>query len=1147
MHLNNTRSCFSMGRAITQVTDLVNKAAELGYKTVCLTDDATVSGMTDLFKTAKSIESGLKPVIGMSIKVFDRPTYRPPSKSSGEKALPNNFWECRLFVKNEAGLKALFALLTIARSEEYFYYEPRIGLRELISAMNSGGLIMTTGDFYSLFSHKHHAKIYKVLAHHVKASERVIELVPVKSAYFDRVNRIAAQTAKESDSRVMIGRPVLYSEDGMADARDVMSYIIGQGSAVHPLRSIMFNRDFHIYTPAELHQLTIDWRERLCIDLLNQTEEIFAECVYVWEKQDMCLPQMAEDEFGELVKLCSEGWKSRLQREIFGYMPPAEKLPVYRERLKYELGVLKSMKFDRYFLLIRDIINWSKANGIMVGPARGSAGGSLVAFLVGITDVDPIRFNLIFERFLNPDRLDYPDVDTDFMSSRRGEVIEYITKTYGEDRVAGISNYTTLGAASAIRDVARIHDLPQDDYRCTKVIDQGMSIEEAKELPEIKQYAAKYPMQFAISEQLAGSMRSLGRHAAGVVVAGEPLVSRAAVEKRNGEQTVNWDKQVVEEFGLIKLDILGLSTLDMISIAKEKIEKNHKIKLDLLSIPLDDERVLRAFGEGATAGVFQFVSPGMKGLLRDLAEGGRSLTFEDVYAATALFRPGPLQSGMTEEYVRIKQGIVKPHYPHPRAEEALRSTRGVMVFQEQTMQLSRDLAGFSMAESDKIRKAIGKKDAALMESIGSKFVEQAQAGWVTVELEDGTRKEYHAASISADALAGMKVISREPGLNEELAREIWHNIEVNGGYQFNASHSVAYTLISYLCMWLKVNYPAEFFAASLSIAKEDELPSIVKDAEQHKIYIVPPCVNRSSETFEIGYDAIREQHILYAPFNAVKGVSELGVKAILEAREKAGGSFKDKEHFIECVDRRRINKRVQETLDKVGAFAKIELGSLDPRHPDRLRDQKELLPNLMLRNVKASRCMPIDGYVESQLQVLSDDMRKLCQDEEGCSVGPQPAVPNYGKKPKFMFITDCAAHSEVEAGRFAEGKSFNYTLAALKEAGLKKSDGYYTALVKTKKADKQLTSDEIVRWSHFLDAELELLRPAIIVAAGGAIARHLCPDIKGGWEAIAGQTIYDVKRDCTIIFAPNPQMVYAKPDVQTVLDNIMCEVAEMLT
>lgn len=1113
MHLNNTRSYFSMGRAITPVSEIVSKAAELGYKSVCLTDDATVSGMTDLFKCAKDVEGGIKPIIGISIKVYDRPTYRPPSKKSGEKALPNNFWEAKLLVKNEAGLKALFALLTIAKSEGYFYYEPRIGLRELITALQSDGLILTTGDFYPLFSHKHYEKIYSVLERAVKAHQRVIELVPVKSAYFDRINKAAAQTAKQSDSRVMIARPILYANEGMADARDVMSYIIGQGSAVHPLRSTMFNKDLHIHTPEQVRAITIEWRERLEIDLIDQTEEIFADCTYVWEKQGMCLPQMAEDEFAELAKLCAAGWKERLSRSVFGYQPPPEKLPIYRERLKYELGVLKSMKFDRYFLLIRDIINWSKASGIMVGPARGSAGGSLVAFLVGITDVDPIRFNLIFERFLNPDRLDYPDVDTDFMSSRRGEVIEYITKTYGADRVAGISNYTTLGAASAIRDVARIYELPQDDYRCTKIIDQGMSLEDAKELPEIKQYIAKHSSQFAISEQLSGAMRSLGRHAAGIVVAGEPLVSRSAVETRNGEQTVNWDKQVVEDFGLIKLDILGLSTLDMLAIAKDKIEKNHKITLDLLSIPLDDQKVLQAFGEGATAGVFQFVSHGMRGLLRDLAEGGRSLTFEDVYAATALFRPGPLQSGMTEEYVRIKQGIVKPHYPHPKLEDALRETRGIIVYQEQVMQIARDLCGYTMGESDKLRKVMGKKLPDEMEKQRGHFVEGAVL---------------------------------HSGVSETFASELFDQIAEFAGYGFNKSHSVAYTLISYLCMWLKVHYPAEFFAASLSIAKEDELPSIVKDAETHKIFVVPPCVNASSDSFEIGYDAFREQHILYAPFSAVKGISELGVRSILESRAKVGGKFKSKDHFIESVDRRRVNKRVQETLELVGAFAAVEFGSLDPRHPDRLRDQKELLPNLMLRNVKASRCMPIDGYVEEQLSVLSDDIRKLCLDEEGCICGPQPAVPGYGKKPKFMFITDSAAHSEVEGGHFGDGKSFNYTLSALKTAGLKKSDGYYTALVKTKKADKQLSADEINRWSGFLDAEMELLRPAIIVAAGGAIARHLCPDIKGGWEALAGQTIYDVKRDCTIIFAPNPQMVYAKPDVQNILDNIMCEVAEML-
>lgn len=1112
MHLTNARSHFSMGRAVSSVDAIVKKALEMGYQSVILTDDATISGMTDLFK-AMPEDCGAKAIIGTSIKVFDDPTYRPPSKKSGLEIKPNHFWEAKLLVKNEEGLKALFSLLTKARSEEYFYYEPRIGVLDLVKALRSDGLILTTGDFFSLFAHCKADKIYSALVKHVPAHQRVIELVPLKSAYFDRVNSIASQKAIESDSRVMLSRPILYVDKGQDDARDVMSYIIGQGSAVHPLRNIPYNRDLHMLSPSEMETEILEWRKRTGITVPDDTQAIVDDCQYRWQKQGMCLPQMAEDEFAELTKLCLEGFKNRLTKKVFGYQPSPEKLPEYRARLKYELGVLRDMKFDRYFLLIRDIIMWSKSNGIMVGPARGSAGGSLVAFLIGVTDVDPIRFGLIFERFLNPDRLDYPDVDTDFMSSRRHEVLEYITNRFGQDHVAGISNYSTLAAASAIRDVARIHDLPQQDYSCTKVIDQGMSLSEAKELPEISRYASAHPREFAISETLEGAMRSLSRHAAGVVVAGEPLTRRSAVEVRNGEQTVNWDKQVVEDFGLIKLDILGLSTLDTLNLARQKIQDRHKVQLDFTSIPLDDEKVLKAFAAGDTAGVFQFVSHGMRQLLKDLSEGGRDLSFEDIYAATALFRPGPLQSGMTEEYVRIKQGMVKPHYAHHKMEDALRETRGIIVYQEQVMQIARDLCGYTMGESDKLRKVMGKKLPEEMEKQREKFV---------------------SGAVSCS------------GMDEHQASDLFDQIAEFAGYGFNKSHSVAYTLISYLCMWVKVHYPAEFFAAALSIAKEDELPSIVKDAEKSGIYVVPPCINTSTDAFEIGYDMLREQHILYAPLQAVKQVSDNGVKAILKAREAQGGRFKSKAHFIESVERRLVNKRVQENLELVGAFYAIEPGSLDPRHPDRLRDQKSLLPNLMLRSVKANRPILIDAFVESQLEVLFDDMRKMGLDDEGLTVGPQPVIPTHGKKPKFMFVTDSPAYSECESKRFAEGKSFNYTLSALKEAELKKSDGYYTALVKTKKADKQLTTAEINTWSHFLDAEIELLKPPVIIAAGGAVARHLCPDVKGGWEAIAGTSVYDVKRDCTIIFAPNPQMVYAKPDVQTVLDNIMCDVAEMM-
>lgn len=1073
-----------------------------------MTDDATISGMTKLF-SAVAEQEGMKAVIGVNIKVFDDPTYRPPSKKSGEIAKPNDFWEARLFVKNETGFRSLLTLLSKANSEEYFYFTPRVGIRDIVEAVRQGGLILGTGDIHSLFAHKKADAIYSALVKLIDSDNRVIELVPVKSAYFDSINRKAAHKAIETASRTIYSRPVLYKK-GADDARDVMSYIMQPGSsATNRLRNIPYNRDLHVLPTDTLKEMIANTSE-----LPDMSDEVFAQCSYQWEKMSMCLPKMADDEFGYLVQLCQEGWKNRLGRKMFGYAPDAAVLPEYKKRLAYELSVLRAMGFDRYFLLVRDVINYSKTNGILVGPARGSAAGSLVAYLIGITDVDPIRFGLIFERFLNPDRIDYPDVDTDFMSSRRNEVIKYMTDKFGADCVGGISNYSTLGAASAIRDVGRMYGIEQDDLKCTKVIELGMSLDDAKDLPEIARFADQHPKEFTISKDLEGAMRSLGRHAAGVVVAGEPLINRAVVENRNGEITVNWDKRVVEDFGLIKLDILGLSTLDTLSLVAKKVLERHKVVIDWTAVPLDDEKVLEQFCAGETVGVFQFTGGGMRNLLKSMAAGGRRLTFEDVYAATALFRPGPLQSGMTEQYVQIKQGIVRPIYEHPNMEDALKETRGVIVYQEQVMQIARDLCGYTMGEADLLRKIMGKKDPDKMAKQKEKFV-------------DG------AVNVS--------------GMDRLQAEHLFEQIAAFAGYGFNKSHAVAYAIISYQCMWAKSYFPAEFFAAALSIASEDELGRIVKDAHERDIHVVPPDINYSTESFEIGYDARRCQNILYAPLNAVKGLSENGTKAILEAREAAGGTFLDKDHFLAVVNKRLINKRVQENLDRVGAFCSIDPSAIDPRHPDRLKDQKELLPHLMINNVKANRFMNIDGFVATELAKLCEEIRALDLDEDGIrSTGMTYCVPSYGKKPKFMFVTDCASFSEDKAATFGEGKSFDYTACALRESGLKKSEGYYTGLVKAKKKDKTLTNDEITKWFGYLDREIELLKPAIIVAAGGAVARHLVPDVKGGWETIAGQVVYDIKRDCSIIFAPNPQMTYAKPEVQDKLIEIMTAVKEMI-
>lgn len=738
MLLTSTRSHFSMGRSILPVEDIIRLAKEQGYSGVVMTDDATISGMTKMFAAASEHE-GFKAVIGVSIKVFDDPTYRPPSKKSGLEIKANDFWEARLFVKDETGFKSLLRLLSKANSEEYFYFTPRVGLKDLVRAVVNGGLILGTGDIHSLFAHKNANNIYDAMVKMIDSANRVIELVPVKSAYFDLINSKASQRAIETASRVIYSRPVLYKA-GADDARDIMSYITQPGSSAKSrFRNIPYNRDLHVHTVDDLKAMI-----KATNDLPDASEEVFAQCNYKWEKMEMCLPKMADDEFGTLVKLCQDGWKDRLGRKVFGYAPDVSLLPEYKKRLAYELGVLRSMGFDRYFLLVRDVINYSKTNDILVGPARGSAAGSLVAYLIGITDVDPIRFNLIFERFLNPDRIDYPDVDTDFMSSRRNEVIQYMTNKFGSDCVGGISNYGTLGAASAIRDVGRMYEMPQDELRCTKTIELGQTLADAKESSaEIQRFAATHPKEFAISVQLEGAMRSLGRHAAGVVVAGEPLINRAVVETRNGDNTVNWDKRVVEDFGLIKLDILGLSTLDTLALVAQKVKARHGKKIDWSAIPLDDENVLKAFGAGETVGVFQFTSGGMRNLLKSMAEGGRRLSFEDIYAATALYRPGPLQSGMTDQYVRIKQGIVKPTYEHPSTEAALKETRAVMIYQEQTMQIARDVAGFSMAEADMLRKAIGKKSADLMAKQKERFINGAMSGWVTVELKDGSQKTVH--------------------------------------------------------------------------------------------------------------------------------------------------------------------------------------------------------------------------------------------------------------------------------------------------------------------------------------------------------------------------------------------------------------------
>jgi uracil-DNA glycosylase family 4 len=764
-----------------------------------------------------------------------------------------------------------------------------------------------------------------------------------------------------------------------------------------------------------------------------------------------------------------------------------------------------------------------------------NCGGSLVAYLIGITDVDPIRFNLLFERFINPDRLDLPDADLDFMSSRRHEVIGYLTEKYGKDYVAGISNYSSLASASALRDTGRVFGLSGIELTATKLVpkEHGQSYtltEAAAEVPEISLFRDKNEEIWKHALKLEGVMRSFGSHAAGIVVAGVPIVERAVIESRTESIVVNWDKRVVEDWGLVKMDILGLSTLDVLEIAKRYIKDRHGKVVEYINLPLEEADIMEAFGRGDTTGVFQFESPGMKKLLRDLAEGG-TLTFEDITAATALYRPGPMDSGLMDDYVSIKKGIREPYYEHENMHNALKDTYGVIVYQEQVMQLARDLAGFTLAEADHLRKAMGKKDKEKMAAMRQQWVD------------------------------GCKLVS---GLDERSAGDLFDKVEAFAGYGFNRSHACEYSLISYWTMWVRVRYPAEYFAACMSIVKEDKLPGLVKDAREYGIEVLPPDLNLSCDKFTIPDD----KHIL-SPFSAVKGVSENTARRIVALRERNGGwikttkkngdevferddeapikgRFDSSEEFAAAASQKgsKVNARVVENLGLVGAYATIDAGSKPARHLDRRKDQVELMPGLIIDSVKADRTTDVsDKFLRAKIISLIQDYRKC----EGCSLAGEkhPAI-RMKSTVKFMVVADCPSWQEEKADKLLEGDAGDYIKTAIKAAGLNVGDGYYTTLVKAKKSDKFLTNEQINGCRGFLEKELEIIKPPIIIAMGSAAVKHFVSS-KSSSSELAGKVIYDSRYQASIVCGINAQQVHFDPSKLDVLQDIFNKVADILS
>jgi len=746
-HALACRSDHSIGESILQIKSIVEKAKELGYASVALTDTMTISSMVTLTNECKKAD--IKPIVACTLRVYDDPTYRKPAKKSGEVEKTNNFYQIKVYVKSDAGLRSLMKLLSKGNSAEYYYYHSRVGLDDVLALED---VIVTTGDLFNVFHHPNHRSILGKL---IERHETFVEVCPINTPLFDTLNERAISAARDMGLRIVASYPFMYGATEDAGTLDVLRAITSNTPLDSKWLPVPFTRDWCFDSSTKLvhrmHALSkrIGMSAEEIISAFSGVEAIVDGCGYKFEKLAPSLPVMAENEFLALVERCKAGWAERFRRPVLGHQPLESELGIYKERLAYELGVLKKLGFANYFLLVQDIVIWSKDNGVIVGPGRGSVGGSLIAYLMGITDVDPIRFNLLFERFINPDRIDLPDADLDFMSSRRHEVVQYITDKYGKENVAGISNYSTLGPASALRDVSRLSGLLPLEYACSKQMEKehgkALSLDEsAASVPDIAKFKAGHPTIWNHAVKLEGCMKNLAQHAAGVIVAGEPILNRAVLLNRDESALpcVSWDKQVVEDWGLIKMDILGLSTLDVLNLAQTYIKERHGRTVDFLRIPLDEPDVMAAFGKGETVGVFQFEGAGMRKLLRDLA-CLKPLNFEDISAATALYRPGPIDAGLVDKFVAVKQGKALPEYEHPLMEPALNNTYGVLTYQEQIMQVCRDLSGFTFVEADHVRKAIGKKDKEKMATYREMFVAGAIAGQIEVELADGSKKILH--------------------------------------------------------------------------------------------------------------------------------------------------------------------------------------------------------------------------------------------------------------------------------------------------------------------------------------------------------------------------------------------------------------------
>jgi DNA polymerase III subunit alpha len=878
VHLH-VHSEYSLLDGAAQLERLVGKARELRFPAIALTDHGNLFGSVDFYTSC--VKAGVKPILGCELYVAPGNRF----ERSGQDGSYEGASHCTVLVRNRAGHANLMKLVSKAYLEG-FYYKPRVD-RELL-AQHADGLLVLSGCLNSevsrLLSAGEEARARDTAGWYQEVFGKDYYFMELQSHGLTEQKRVSEGTIRIGQA---LGAPLCgtndshYLEATDARAHEALLCIQTGTTMSDPNRWRFSTEEFYLKSADEMRAVFKDvpeaYRNTLAVAERCNVDLDFGQFHLPWYQ----VPDgYTLDSY--LEHLAFEGLHTR-----YGGAPPDAVV----DRLRYELGVISKMGFAGYFLVVWDFIAYARRQGISVGPGRGSSAGSLVAYCLAITSVDPIRYGLIFERFLNPERISMPDMDIDFADDRRDEVIRYVVERYGSDRVAHIITFGTMGAKAVIRDVARVLGFSYGEAdRIAKLvpgfplnITLDESLEKSPPLAEQVKRDPKVTELWSVARALEGCTRHASVHASAVVISDEPLMERVPLYKdpKRPELITGLAMGPIEKLGLLKMDFLGLKTLTVISAAAALIREGRGVALDPDRLPLDDARTFQLLTEAKTFGIFQLESAGMRDALRRL----RPQRFEDIIAMVALYRPGPMD--LIDDFIERKHGRAPITYEHPLMERHLQETYGVMVYQEQVMRLAADLAGFTLGEADTLRKAMGKKDRELMAQQREKFLVGSKANKV-------------------DARKGER---------------IWDLIEKFAGYGFNKSHAACYAMVAYQTAHLKANYPVEFMAALLTseMDKTDKIVQYMEESRAMGLRVEPPDVNTSRAPFNASGDTI------HFGLGAIKNVGGAAIESVVRARLDAG-AFVSLEDFCSRVDLRLVNRRVIESLIKAGAFDSLKIG-----------------------------------------------------------------------------------------------------------------------------------------------------------------------------------------------------------------------------